>query len=205
MGAPDARPDDPAWCHGAGDGRCGGCDRHRLGHSGGDHRRRGSRPRRSTSAWDQPCSSPRLSVAGAVTFAAVGALGSQLAPTRRQAAAWSGVALGSPTRCAWWRTPRSGLAWMRWATPLGWVGVRAAHASASMGVRQSDHAGGRGGRVGPVDGWAPRRRSRHLPRQGRPSAAPACSVAPPASPSGSPGPRRWDGWRGSGRPACSWG
>ena len=60
-------------------------------------------------------------VAGAVTFAAVGALGSQLAPTRRQAAAWSGVALGVAYALRMVADSRSGLAWMRWATPLGWV------------------------------------------------------------------------------------
>ncbi|HVC69104.1 MAG TPA: ABC transporter permease subunit, partial [Acidimicrobiales bacterium] len=60
-------------------------------------------------------------VCSAAVFLAVGALASQLAATRRQAAAYAAYAFGA---CFALRTVADsgvGLDWLRWATPLGWV------------------------------------------------------------------------------------
>ncbi len=59
-------------------------------------------------------------VAGAATFLAAGALASQLAPSRHQAAGYAAPALGicySPRMVA---DSDAGLTWLRWVTPLGW-------------------------------------------------------------------------------------
>ncbi len=60
-------------------------------------------------------------VAGAAVFLAVGALASQLAATRRQAAACSAVVLGVSYALRMVADSGTGLSWLRWATPLGWV------------------------------------------------------------------------------------
>ena len=54
-------------------------------------------------------------------FLAVGALASQLAATRRQAAGYAGAALGVSYALRMVADSGTGLAWLRWATPLGWV------------------------------------------------------------------------------------
>jgi len=59
--------------------------------------------------------------ASAVMFLAVGALASQLAGTRRQAAAYGGAALGLCFAVRLVADSRAGFGWLRWATPLGWV------------------------------------------------------------------------------------
>ncbi len=60
-------------------------------------------------------------VASAVMFLAVGALTSQLAPTRRQAAAYAAVVLGVSYALRMVADAGLGLQWMRWTSPLGWV------------------------------------------------------------------------------------
>ncbi len=59
--------------------------------------------------------------APAAMFLAVGALASQLASTRRQAAGYAGAALGASYALRMVADAGTGLAWLRWATPLGWV------------------------------------------------------------------------------------
>lgn len=60
-------------------------------------------------------------VASAAVFLAVGALASQLAPTQRRAAAYGGVVLGAAYALRMVADSGTGLAWIRWTTPLGWV------------------------------------------------------------------------------------
>jgi ABC-2 type transport system permease protein len=60
-------------------------------------------------------------VAPAVMFLAAGALASQLAATRRQAAGYAGAALGACYAVRMVADSGMGLQWLRWATPLGWV------------------------------------------------------------------------------------
>jgi ABC-2 type transport system permease protein len=60
-------------------------------------------------------------VAGAAIFLAVGALASQLAPTRRRAAGYAATALGASYALRMIADAGAGLGWLRWATPLGWV------------------------------------------------------------------------------------
>jgi ABC-2 type transport system permease protein len=60
-------------------------------------------------------------VANAVVFLAVGALTSQLAATRRQAAAYAAAGLGLAYALRMAADSGAGLSWLRWATPLGWA------------------------------------------------------------------------------------
>jgi len=60
-------------------------------------------------------------VCSAAMFVAVGAFTSQLAATRRQAAAYAGAALGVSYALRMMADSGTGLDWLRWATPLGWV------------------------------------------------------------------------------------
>ncbi|HEY5988220.1 MAG TPA: ABC transporter permease subunit [Streptosporangiaceae bacterium] len=60
-------------------------------------------------------------VAPAAMFLAAGALASQLAATRRQAAAYAGAALGACYALRMVADSGTGLAWLRWTSPLGWV------------------------------------------------------------------------------------
>jgi len=60
-------------------------------------------------------------VSGAAMFLAVGALASQLAATRRQAAAYAGAALGASYALRMVADSGTGLGWLRSATPLGWI------------------------------------------------------------------------------------
>ena len=60
-------------------------------------------------------------VSGAVMFLAVGAVTSQLASTRRRAASYAAVVLGASYALRMVADSGLGLAWLRWATPLGWV------------------------------------------------------------------------------------
>lgn len=60
-------------------------------------------------------------VSGTAMFLAVGALASQLAPTRRQAASYAGGALGLAYATRMVADSGAGLEWLRWTTPLGWV------------------------------------------------------------------------------------
>jgi len=60
-------------------------------------------------------------VCAAAVFLAVGACASQLCATRRQAAAFSGAALGISYALRMVADSGTGLEWLRWATPLGWV------------------------------------------------------------------------------------
>jgi ABC-2 type transport system permease protein len=59
--------------------------------------------------------------AGALMFTAVGALTSQLAPTRRQAAGYAGAFLGVSYALRLVADSGTGLHWLVWCTPLGWV------------------------------------------------------------------------------------
>jgi ABC-2 type transport system permease protein len=58
---------------------------------------------------------------GAAVFLAVGALASQLAATRRQGAMLSAAFLGISYAIRMVADSGSGLGWLRWASPLGWV------------------------------------------------------------------------------------
>ncbi|HXZ77157.1 MAG TPA: hypothetical protein VEH31_40690, partial [Streptosporangiaceae bacterium] len=60
-------------------------------------------------------------VAPAAMFLAAGALASQLAATRRQAAAYAGAVLGICYALRMVADSGTGLEWLHWATPLGWV------------------------------------------------------------------------------------
>ncbi|MGD0811324.1 MAG: ABC transporter permease subunit [Acidimicrobiales bacterium] len=60
-------------------------------------------------------------VSSAAVFLAVGALASQLAATRRQAATYAGYALGACYGLRMVADSGVGLEGLRWATPLGWV------------------------------------------------------------------------------------
>jgi ABC-2 type transport system permease protein len=60
-------------------------------------------------------------VASAVMFLAVGALASQLGPTRRQAASYAGAALGVSYAARMVADSGTGLHWLIWISPLGWV------------------------------------------------------------------------------------
>jgi ABC-2 type transport system permease protein len=60
-------------------------------------------------------------VAAAAVFLATGAFTSQLAATRRQAAAYAGGALGASYALRMVADSGTGLEWLRWVTPLGWV------------------------------------------------------------------------------------
>ena len=59
--------------------------------------------------------------AGASIFLAGGALAAQLAPTRRQAAGYAAVVLGVSFALRMIADSGTGLGWMRWLSPLGWV------------------------------------------------------------------------------------
>ena len=58
---------------------------------------------------------------GAALFMAVGALTSQLAASRRQAAAYGGGALGSFFALRMLADSNSSLSWLHWLAPLGWI------------------------------------------------------------------------------------
>ena len=58
---------------------------------------------------------------GAFMFMATGALTSQLAASRRQAAAYAGGALGVFFALRMVADSSPGLSWLHWATPLGWI------------------------------------------------------------------------------------
>lgn len=60
-------------------------------------------------------------VAPAAVFLAVGALSSQLAATRRQAAGYAAAFLGASYALRMVADSGTGLEWLRWLTPLGWV------------------------------------------------------------------------------------
>jgi ABC-2 type transport system permease protein len=60
-------------------------------------------------------------VTSAAIFLAVGALASQLAPTRRQAAGYAAAALGVSYALRMVADSGTGLDWVRWLSPLGWV------------------------------------------------------------------------------------
>jgi ABC-2 type transport system permease protein len=60
-------------------------------------------------------------VAAAAVFLAAGALASQLAASRRQAAAYTGAALGACFALRMVADSTASLGWLRWTTPLGWV------------------------------------------------------------------------------------
>jgi ABC-2 type transport system permease protein len=60
-------------------------------------------------------------VSSAAVFLAAGALTSQLAPTRRQAAGYAAGALGVSYLLRMVADSGTGLDWLRWLSPLGWV------------------------------------------------------------------------------------
>jgi ABC-2 type transport system permease protein len=60
-------------------------------------------------------------VAGAGMFTAIGALASQLSSTRRQAAGYASALLGVSYALRMVADSGTDLAWLRWATPLGWI------------------------------------------------------------------------------------
>jgi len=60
-------------------------------------------------------------VAAPAVFLAAGALASQLAGTRRQAAAMAGAVFGAAYAIRLVADSGSSLRWLRWASPLGWI------------------------------------------------------------------------------------
>ena len=60
-------------------------------------------------------------VAAAAMFLAVGAFASQLAATCRQASAYAGAALGVSYALRMVADSGTGLDWLRWVSPLGWI------------------------------------------------------------------------------------
>ncbi len=60
-------------------------------------------------------------VVSAVVFLTVGGLASQLAATRRRAAAYGGVAIGVSFTLRLVADSSASLGWLRWTTPLGWA------------------------------------------------------------------------------------
>jgi ABC-2 type transport system permease protein len=60
-------------------------------------------------------------VSSAGIFLTAGALASQLAPTRRQAAGYAAGALGVSFALRMTADSGTGLGWLRWISPLGWV------------------------------------------------------------------------------------
>jgi ABC-2 type transport system permease protein len=60
-------------------------------------------------------------VAGAAMFLAIGALASQLAGTRRRAAALAGVVFGLAYALRMVADTNQGLHWLMWLSPLGWI------------------------------------------------------------------------------------
>ena len=60
-------------------------------------------------------------VSSAAIFLALGALASQLAPTRRQAAGYAAGVLGVSYALRMIADSGTGLDWLRWLSPLGWV------------------------------------------------------------------------------------
>ncbi len=60
-------------------------------------------------------------VAAAAVFLALGALTSQLAPTRRRASAYASAVLGASYALRMVADSGTGLGWLRWASPLGWI------------------------------------------------------------------------------------
>jgi ABC-2 type transport system permease protein len=60
-------------------------------------------------------------VAGAAMFLAIGALASQLASTRRRAAAMAGVVFGIAYALRMVADTNQGLHWLLWLSPLGWI------------------------------------------------------------------------------------
>ena len=57
----------------------------------------------------------------AAVFLALGALASEIAPTRRQAATYAGGALGLSFVVRMVADTNQSLTWLRWASPLGWI------------------------------------------------------------------------------------
>ena len=60
-------------------------------------------------------------VSGAAMFVAVATLTSQLAATRRQAAGYAGAVLGVSYGLRMIADSGTGVGWLRWASPLGWI------------------------------------------------------------------------------------
>lgn len=60
-------------------------------------------------------------VSGAAMFVAIGALASQLSSTRRQAAGYASALLGASYAVRMVADAGTGLTWLRWASPLGWI------------------------------------------------------------------------------------
>lgn len=60
-------------------------------------------------------------VSGAVMFLALGALCAQLSTSRRQAAGVASAVLGASYALRMIADSSSGLGWLRWTTPLGWI------------------------------------------------------------------------------------
>ena len=60
-------------------------------------------------------------VCSAAVYLTAGALASQLAPTRRQAAAYCASALGISYALRMTADSGTGLTWLRWLSPLGWI------------------------------------------------------------------------------------
>ncbi len=60
-------------------------------------------------------------VCSAAIFLSAGALASQVAPTRRQASGYAAAALGVSFALRMLADSGTGLAWLRWLSPLGWV------------------------------------------------------------------------------------
>ncbi len=125
--------------------------------------------------------------ATAVMFLAVGALASQLAPTRRQAASYAAAFLGGCYAVRMIADAGVGLHGLIWASPLGWVEELRPFAGpqplALLPIAAFTAAAGRRGRPA---GRRPRRRRGHPAGPGPQRAAAAAAVRPgrPGDPAG---------------------
>ena len=121
LGAAAHRPDHPAGCHRAGSRRPRRRRRHAVVRHRGHHRAlRAEAPRWTSgpgrrSTWPSPWWRRRS------MFLGVGALTSQLAATRRQAASYAAVVLGVSYALRMVADAGVGLHWLIWTSPLGWV------------------------------------------------------------------------------------
>ena len=127
-------------------------------------------------------------VAGAAMFLAVGAVTSQLCATRRQASSYAAAVLGASYALRMVADSGTGLGWLRWLTPLGWVEelqpltapnpvalAPIAGLVLALGVARGPHRGAEGPRrerpAGPLDRTRPPPPPRLAARPGRPLAA----------------------------------
>ena len=146
-------------------------------------------------------------VSGALLFVAIGALTSQLGATRRRAAGYAGAVLGASYALRMVADSGTGLHWLVWCTPLGWVESLQPLTSPRpwplVPIVVTTVVVGRPrrppGRPPATSARAP------SPTGTGPSPGCASSVASPGCPCASSDRPWWPGRRRSASPACSFG